>query len=181
MKPLVQALAMSAASAACFCAGDALASGASASGFPSCGAAALLSAVPATGVTADPMALAVGLMAACIPWTVWARSLVRAGTYRQGEEHGSARWGTLKEGRAFMDPKDPSNNILLSRDFALALKPRRFDLKHDRNRNVCVLGGPGSGKTRYYVKPNLMQANADFLVTDPNGKEVLGYILQAVH
>ena len=68
-----------------------------------------------------------------------------------------------------MDRKDPANNILLSRDFALALKPRRFDLKHDRNRNVCVLGGPGSGKTRYYVKPNLMQANADFLVTDPKG------------
>ena len=67
--------------------------------------------------------------------------LVRAGTYRQGEEHGSARWGTLKEGRAFMDRKDPANNILLSRDFALALKPKRFDLKHDRNRNVCVLGG----------------------------------------
>lgn len=115
------------------------------------------------------MALAVGLMAACIPWAVWARSLVRAGTYRQGEEHGSARWGTLKEGRAFMDRKDKANNILLSRDFALALKPKRFDLKHDRNRNVCVLGGPGSGKTRYYVKPNLMQANADFLVTDPKG------------
>ena len=68
-----------------------------------------------------------------------------------------------------MDRKDKANNILLSRDFALALKPKRFDLKHDRNRNVCVLGGPGSGKTRYYVKPNLMQANADFLVTDPKG------------
>ena len=169
MRPALQALATCAASIACFLAGDAAASAAAASGFPSCGAATLLSAVPATGVTADPMALAVGLMAACIPWAVWARSLVRAGTYRQGEEHGSARWGTLKEGRAFMDSKDPSNNILLSRYFALALKPRRFDLKHDRNRNVCVLGGPGSGKTRYYVKPNLMQKNADFLVTDPKG------------
>lgn len=162
MRPLAQALAAGAASAACFCAGDALAAAAAASGFPACDAPVLLSAIPETGLAAEPMALAVGLMAACIPWAVWARSLVRAGTYRQGEEHGSARWGTLKEGRAFMDSKDPSNNILLSRDFALALKPRRFDLKHDRNRNVCVLGGPGSGKTRYYVKPNLMQANADF-------------------
>ena len=169
MRPLAQALAAGAASAACFCAGDALAAAAAASGFPACDAPVLLSAIPETGLAAEPMALAVGLMAACIPWAVWARSLVRAGTYRQGEEHGSARWGTLKEGRAFMDSKDPSNNILLSRDFALALKPRRFDLKHDRNRNVCVLGGPGSGKTRYYVKPNLMQANADFLVTDPKG------------
>ncbi len=169
MRPLAQALAAGAASAACFCAGDALAAAAAASGFPACDAPVLLSAIPETGLAAEPMALAVGLMAACIPWAVWARSLVRAGTYRQGEEHGSARWGTLKEGRAFMDSKDPSNNILLSRDFALALKPKRFDLKHDRNRNVCVLGGPGSGKTRYYVKPNLMQANADFLVTDPKG------------
>lgn len=169
MRPLAQALAAGAASAACFCAGDALAAAAAASGFPACDAPVLLSAIPETGLAAEPMALAVGLMAACIPWAVWARSLVRAGTYRQGEEHGSARWGTLKEGRAFMDRKDKANNILLSRDFALALKPKRFDLKHDRNRNVCVLGGPGSGKTRYYVKPNLMQANADFLVTDPKG------------
>lgn len=97
MRPLAQALAVSAASAACFCAGNALASAAAASGFPACDALAMLSAVPATGITAEPMALAVGLMAACIPWAVWARNLMRAGTYRQGEEHGSARWGTLKE------------------------------------------------------------------------------------
>ena len=169
MRPLSQAIAVSAASIACFCAGDALASAASASGFPRCDALVLLSEMLETGLTSEPMALAVGLMAACVPWAVWARRLVRAGTYRQGEEHGSARWGTLKEGRAFMDGKDPANNILLSRDFALALKPKRFDLKHDRNRNVCVLGGPGSGKTRYYVKPNIMQKNADFFVTDPKG------------
>ena len=169
MRPLAQALAAGAASAACFCAGDALAAAAAASGFPACDAPVLLSAIPETGLAAEPMALAVGLMAACIPWAVWARSLVRAGTYRQGEEHAPPAGGTLKEGRAFMDRKDKANNILLSRDFALALKPKRFDLKHDRNRNVCVLGGPGSGKTRYYVKPNLMQANADFLVTDPKG------------
>ena len=169
MRPLSQAIAVSAASIASFCAGDALASAASASGFPRCDALTLLSEMLETGLTSEPMALAVGLMAACVPWAIWARRLVRAGTYRQGEEHGSARWGTLKEGRAFMDRKDPANNILLSRDFALALKPKRFDLKHDRNRNVCVLGGPGSGKTRYYVKPNIMQKNADFFVTDPKG------------
>lgn len=169
MKPTFQALVMSAVSVVCFLAGDVLTGAAFASGFPECDAMTLLSKVPETGLSTEPMALAVGLMAACIPWAIWARNLVRAGTYRQGEEHGSARWGTLKEGRAFMDAKNPANNILLSRDFALALKPRRFDLKHDRNRNVCVLGGPGSGKTRYYVKPNLMQKNADFFVTDPKG------------
>lgn len=91
MRPLVQALAVSAASAACFCAGDALASAASASGFPACDALATLSSVPTTGITAEPVALAVGLMAACLPWAVWARCLVRACAYRRGEEHGSAR------------------------------------------------------------------------------------------
>lgn len=169
MKPVPQALAAALASAACFCIGDALAGAAALSGFPARDVSALLAKALETGVTAEPMALAVGLMAACVPWAVWARGLMRAGTYRQGEEHGSSRWGTLKEGRAFRDAKGPANNILLSRDFALALVPRRFDLKRDRNRNVCVLGGPGSGKTRYYVKPNLMQKNADFLVTDPKG------------
>lgn len=114
MRPLAQALAAGAASAACFCAGDALAAAAAASGFPACDAPVLLSAIPETGLAAEPMALAVGLMAACIPWAVWARSLVRAGTYRQGEEHGSARWGTLKEGRAFMDV----NANIVSTDWA---------------------------------------------------------------
>lgn len=53
--------------------------------------------------------------------------------------------------------------------------------KHRRNLNVLVCGGSGAGKTRFYCKPNIMQANSSFVVLDPNGKEVLGYILQAVH
>ena len=141
MRPLSQAIAVSAASIACFCAGDALASAASASGFPRCDALVLLSEMLETGLTSEPMALAVGLMAACVPWAVWARRLVRAGTYRQGEEHGSARWGTLKEGRAFMDGKDPANNILLSRDFALADVYKRQILKntHTNSRKPAAL------------------------------------------
>lgn len=91
------------------------------------------------------------------------------GNRRNGEEHGSARWGTVREGRAFMDVRHPDNNILLARDFGMALTPERFDLAHDRNHNVLVIGGPGSGKTRYYVKPNLMQLNCSYFVTDPKG------------
>lgn len=180
MRPGAQAAVATAASIGCFVAGNALAGASSLSGFPACGAADLIAAVPAAGLSAEPMPLAVGLLCACAPWAVWAHSLMRAGTYRQGEEHGSARWGTLREGRSFMDVKDPSNNILLSKDFGLALKPKRFDLKRDRNRNVCVLGGPGSGKTRYYVKPNLMQKNADFFVTDPKGTLIgdVGWMLE---
>ena len=86
MKPLVQALAVTGASVACFCAGDVLVGAAAASGFPASDALALLSAIPETGFTAEPMALAISLMAACVPWAIWARHLVRAGTYRQGEE-----------------------------------------------------------------------------------------------
>ena len=168
MRPLAQALAAGAASAACFCAGDALAAAAAASGFPACDAPVLLSAIPETGLAAEPMALAVGLMAACIPWAVWARSLVRAGTYRQGEEHGPPL-GDPQGGRAFMDSKGsleqhPALEGLRARAQAAALRPQaRPQPKRVR------AGRPGSGKTRYYVKPNLMQANADFLVTDPKG------------
>lgn len=165
MRPLAQALAAGAASAACFCAGDALAAAAAASGFPACDAPVLLSAIPETGLAAEPMALAVGLMAACIPWAVWARSLVRAGTYRQGEEHGSARWGTLKEGRAFMDRKDKANNILLSRDFALVLALPQ----NQPNAPLYPAGGaPGSrpgalphfGRPRYLGPPPRARSTA---------------------
>ena len=139
-----------------------------------------LAKIPTTGFSSDPMALAVGAACACAPWLAFARYLIRAGSYRNGEEHGSSRWGTVKEGKAFMDAKDPYNNILFSRDFGLALKPARFDLKHDRNRNVAVIGGPGSGKTRYYVKPNLMQCNCDYFVTDPKGTLIgdMGWMLE---
>ena len=51
----------------------------------------------------------------------------------------------------------------------------------NRNKNVLIIGGSGSGKTRFYIKPNLMQLHSSYVITDPNGKEVLGYILQAVH
>ena len=66
-----------------------------------------LAQIPATGLSSDPMALAVGAACACAPWLAFARYLIRAGSYRNGEEHGSSRWGTVKEGRAFMDARDP--------------------------------------------------------------------------
>ena len=91
MRPLSQAIAVSAASIACFCAGDALASAASASGFPRCDALVLLSEMLATGLTSEPMALAVRLMAACVPRAVRASRLVRAGTSPKGAAPGSAQ------------------------------------------------------------------------------------------
>ncbi len=97
--------------------------------------------------------------------------------YRRREEHGSAKWGkaeTIK--KKYMDA-DKSENKILTQNTAIGIDGR----KHRRNLNVLVCGGSGAGKTRFYAKPNIMQANTSFIVLDPNGKEVLGYILQAVH
>ena len=176
-----QAALAAAGSAAAFLAGDAYAAALSAmEGDLGSSLTGAILQIPATGLSADPLPLAVGAACACVPWIAWARFLIRAGSYRNGEEHGSSRWGTVKEGKAFMDQRRRENNILFSRDFGLALKPARFDLKHDRNRNVAVIGGPGSGKTRYYVKPNLMQCNCDYFVTDPKGTLIgdMGWMLE---
>ena len=71
----------------------------------------------------------------------------------------------------------PESNKILTQHIAIGYDTH----SHRRNLNTLVVGGSGAGKTRFYAKPNLMQANTSFVVTDPNGKEVLGYILQAVH
>jgi len=97
--------------------------------------------------------------------------------YRRGAEHGSAKWGNPQTvNRKYMQ-KPPKQNRLLTQQVCIGLDGK----KHRRNLNILVIGGSGAGKTRFYGKPNIMQANTSFVVTDPNGKEVLGYILQAVH
>ena len=94
--------------------------------------------------------------------------------YRKGEEYGSARWGTAKDIAPYIDLKF-ENNILLTQTERLTMTGRPKDPKTARNKNVLVIGGSGSGKTRFYVKPNLMQCfptsdyPTSFVVTDPNG------------
>lgn len=117
----------------------------------------------------DPIALVVGLLLVCAIWIAFTYHLVNSGHRRSGEEHGSSRWLTRKEAASFGDQKSPDNNIILTEHCGLAVSREKFDLKTDRNRNVLVVGGSGSGKTRYYVKPNLMQLNASYFVTDPKG------------
>lgn len=96
--------------------------------------------------------------------------------YKRREEQGSARWGNpLSIAKRYQ--QSGNANKLLTQQMALGLDGR----KHRRNLNVLICGGSGAGKTRYYAKPNIMQANTSFVILDPNGKEVLGYILQAVH
>lgn len=100
---------------------------------------------------------------------VWLYRLSFVGNYRTGEEAGSARWATLKEVQRFKDEKNEDNNLIFTKNTGLALKKEKFDMEVDRNLNVIVIGGSGSGKTRNYVKPNLMQLNASYFVTDPKG------------
>ncbi len=90
--------------------------------------------------------------------------------YRQGVEYGSARWGTQKDIAPFIDPVF-ENNILLTQTERLTMNSRPKLPKYARNKNVIVIGGSGSGKTRFYVKPNLMQMtpNVSYVVTDPKG------------
>ena len=119
--------------------------------------------------SAEAVPLCAGTACACGALLAWARSLGTKGARRDGEEHGSSRWATRKDIAPFGDPKDPDNNIILTDNARIRLVSRRFDLSTDTNDNVLVVGGPGTGKTRYYVKPNLLQANASFFVTDPKG------------
>ena len=97
--------------------------------------------------------------------------------YRRREEHGSAKWGMAGSVNKKYANKVKTENKLLTQNVAIGLDGR----KHRRNLNVLVCGGSGAGKTRFFAKPNIMNANTSFVVLDPNGKEVLGYILQAVH
>ena len=97
--------------------------------------------------------------------------------YRRGVEYGSAKWGNVaKVNRKYAD-KDPFKNRIFTANVRIGLDGR----KHFRNLNTLVVGGSGSGKSRFYAKVNLLQATTSFFVLDCNGKEVLGYILQAVH
>ena len=88
--------------------------------------------------------------------------------YRKGEEYGSARWGTAKDIAPYIDPKF-ENNILLTQTERLTMTGRPKDPKTARNKNVLVIGGSGSGKTRFWLKPNLMQMHSSYVVTDPKG------------
>ncbi len=89
--------------------------------------------------------------------------------FRQGEEYGSARWGTPKDIAPYIDPVF-ENNILLTQTERLTMNSRPKQPKYARNKNVIIIGGSGSGKTRFYVKPQLMQMTpkVSYCVTDPN-------------
>ncbi|MBZ2111245.1 VirD4-like conjugal transfer protein, CD1115 family [Streptococcus infantis] len=119
-----------------------------------------------------PANILIGIgMAALIKFVVYTKGK-NAKKFRQGKEYGSARWGTKKDIEPYMDEKF-QNNILLTQTERLTMNGRPSNPKYARNKNVLVIGGSGSGKTRFYVKPNLMQMHSSYCVTDPKGTIVL--------
>ena len=89
--------------------------------------------------------------------------------YRKGAEYGSARWGTSEDIQPFIDKKNFYNNVLLTNTERLTMESRPKNPKYARNKNILVVGGSGSGKTRFFVKPQLMQMHSSYVVTDPKG------------
>mgnify|MGYP003371340953 CR=1 FL=1 len=116
--------------------------------------------------------LSIGLCVAVLIKFIVYNKGKNAKKFRQGKEYGSARWGNIKDIEPYVDEKF-ENNILFTQTEKLTMNSRPANPKYARNKNVLVIGGSGSGKTRFYVKPNLMQMHSSYCVTDPKGTIVL--------
>ena len=115
-----------------------------------------------------PLDLLIGISCgAGLRLAVYLRSK-NAKKYRHGMEYGSARWGTPADIAPFMAPKF-EDNIILTKTERLMMSNRPADPKNARNKNVLIVGGSGSGKTRFWLKPNLLQMHSSYVVTDPKG------------
>ena len=117
-----------------------------------------------------PMDLLIGILGAVLIRLIVYVKGKNAKKYRKGIEYGSARWGTAEDIKPYTDPVF-QNNVLLTQTERLTMNSRPKQPKYARNKNVIIIGGSGSGKTRFYVKPNLMQmpSNVSYVVTDPKG------------
>ena len=109
-----------------------------------------------------------GAIFSAVIWFAVYKKKKNAKKFRQGREYGSARWGSCKDIEPYVDEKF-ENNILLTNTERLTMNSRPKTPKYARNKNVLVVGGSGSGKTRFFVKPNLMQMHSSYVVTDPKG------------
>ena len=115
-----------------------------------------------------PVDLLVGIAAAGIMKLVVYVKGKNAKKFRKNLEYGSARWGTREDIAPFVDPVF-ENNVILTQTESLMMSNRPKDPRNARNKNVLVIGGSGSGKTRFFLKPNLMQLHSSYVVTDPKG------------
>ena len=137
--------------------------------------AAFASAAPSF----HPTDLLIGLAAAVIIRLVVYSKQKNAKKYRKGMEYGTARWGTAADIKPFIDPVF-DNNVLLTQTERLMMSNRPKDPKNARNKNILVIGGSGSGKTRFFCKPNIMQLHSSYVITDPKGSLIceVGQLLQ---
>lgn len=119
-----------------------------------------------------PNDLLVGVIVAVLMKFIVYTKGKNAKKFRQGKEYGSARWGMPKDIKPYIDEKY-DNNVLFTNTERLTMNGRPSNPKYARNKNVLVIGGSGSGKTRFFVKPNLMQMHSSYVVTDPKGTIVL--------
>ena len=136
-----------------------------------------------------PVDLLIGLIAgALLKLAVYVKGKNRK-KFRQGEEYGSARWGKPDDIKPYTDPEF-SNNVILTQTEFLTMNSRPKQPKYARNKNILVIGGSGSGKTRFFVKPNLMQMHSSYVVTDPKGTVLVecgkmlekgGYIIKSLN
>lgn len=116
----------------------------------------------------QPADILVGIAGALIIKGVVYMRGKNAKKFRQGVEYGSARWGTAEDIKPYVD-ENPDNNVILTQTEKLTMSSRPKNPKYARNKNILVIGGSGSGKTRFFVKPNLMQLHSSYCVTDPKG------------
>ena len=115
-----------------------------------------------------PTDILIGIAGALIMKAVVYYRGKNAKKFRQGVEYGSARWGTPADIKPYVDEKD-DNNIILTETERLTMSSRPKNPKYARNKNILVVGGSGSGKTRFFVKPNIMQLHSSYCITDPKG------------
>ena len=126
-----------------------------------------------------PIDLLIGIAGAVIIRLVVYSKQKNAKKYRKGMEYGTARWGTSADIKPFIDPVF-ENNVLLTQTERLMMSNRPKDPKNARNKNILVIGGSGSGKTRFFAKPNIMQLHSSYVITDPKGSLIceVGQLLQ---
>ena len=126
-----------------------------------------------------PVDLLIGIAGAVIIRLVVYSKQKNTKKYRKGMEYGTARWGTSADIKPFIDPVF-ENNVLLTQTERLMMSNRPKDPKNARNKNILVIGGSGSGKTRFFAKPNIMQLHSSYVITDPKGSLIceVGQLLQ---
>lgn len=131
------------------------------------------------GLSLHPLDLIIGVAGAVIIRLVVYFKGKNAKKYRQGMEYGSARWGNAEDIKPYTDPTF-QNNVILTQTERLTMSSRPKQPKYARNKNILVIGGSGSGKTRFFCKPNIMQMHSSYVITDPKGTVIVecGKLLQ---